>query len=179
MKVSVVMSCYNHEAFVSRAVESVIEQEFEDWEFIIRDDASQDKTARIVAAFEDKRICFLGSGLHLGGAASLNQCIARARGEYIAVINSDDVYLPLRLAVQLSLLEQNKTIGATFSVPQIIDEQSQVMTDGTHPFFFIFRQPNRNRFEWLKFFFSTGTAFVTQACSSEGTPISAWGVTIL
>jgi glycosyltransferase involved in cell wall biosynthesis len=163
MKVSVVMSSYNHEAFVARAIESVIEQEFEDWEFVIRDDASQDQTAQIVAAYDDKRIRFLGSGLHLGAAESLNQCIARARGEYIAVINSDDIFLPHRLAVQLPLLEQNVKIGASFSVPQIIDEQSQVMTSGTHPFFFIFDQPNRNRFAWLNFFFGAEIAFVIRA----------------
>jgi glycosyltransferase involved in cell wall biosynthesis len=154
MKVSVVMSCYNHEPFVSRAIESVIEQEFEDWELVIRDDASQDETARIATAYDDKRIRFVGSSLHLGGAASLNQCIAQARGEYIAVINSDDVFLPQRISAQLPILEENAAIGAVFSVPQIIDEQSQVMTDGAHPYFSIFRQPNRNRFDWLNFFFA-------------------------
>jgi glycosyltransferase involved in cell wall biosynthesis len=154
MKVSVVMSCYNHESFVSRAIESVIEQEFQDWEFVIRDDASQDETARIVSAYDDERIRFLGSDLHLGGAASLNQCIAQARGEYIAVINSDDVFLPPRLSIQLPILEENPTIGAVFAVPQIIDEQSQIIADGAHPYFSIFHQPNRNRFAWLNFFFA-------------------------
>jgi glycosyltransferase involved in cell wall biosynthesis len=153
MKVSVVMSSYNHEAFVSRAIESVIDQTFEDWEFIIRDDASQDDTARIVAAYQDRRIHFLGSGSHLGGAASLNQCIVRAQGEYIAVMNSDDVFLPLRLAEQLPLLEQDTTLGAVFSIPQIIDDQSEVIGGGAHRFFSIFDQPNRSRFEWLNFFF--------------------------
>jgi glycosyltransferase involved in cell wall biosynthesis len=153
MKVSIVMSSYNHEAFVSQAIESVIAQEYQDWEFIIRDDASQDQTPAIAAAYEDERIRFLGSDLHLGGAESLNQCIARARGEYIAIINSDDVFLPSRLAVQLPLLERNATVGAIFSVPQIIDDQSQVITEGAHPFLSIFRQSNRDRFAWLKFFF--------------------------
>ncbi|CAN5739099.1 hypothetical protein BH11VER1_BH11VER1_08620 [soil metagenome] len=156
MKISVVLTSYNHVRFVAEAIRSVLDQDYQDFEFIIRDDGSTDKTPEIILSFKDERIKYLGSGPNLGGAASLNECIKVARGEYIALINSDDVFLPHRLSTQLPILDQQTELGAVFSDAQIIDESGRVATDSNSAYRSIFGQKNRNRFDWLAHFFEHG-----------------------
>jgi glycosyltransferase involved in cell wall biosynthesis len=94
--VSVVMPAYNHERFIAETIESVLCQTFDDLELVIVDDGSTDGTAEVIARFSDPRINYHYQ-YNQDAFNALNNGIEMARGEYIAIINSDDVYLPTRL----------------------------------------------------------------------------------
>src|SRR5271157_850227 len=100
-RLSVIMPSYNHARFVGRAVESVLEQSFGDFEFIITDDGSSDGTPDVIRRFHDPRIDYERFPVNQGGCGATNRCIERAQGEYVALLNSDDFFLPDKLAKQI------------------------------------------------------------------------------
>jgi glycosyltransferase involved in cell wall biosynthesis len=115
MKVSVIMTSYNHEQFVAAAIQSVLDQTFHDWELVIRDDGSTDGTSQVIASFDDPRIRYLGSGSNLGASLSANVCIEAARAPYVAILCSDDIFLPEKLARQVEFLDEHPEVAALFS----------------------------------------------------------------
>lgn len=98
--ISVIMSVYNGEKYLSEAISSVLSQDFSDFEFIIIDDGSTDKSLEVIKSFDDSRIKIV-SRKNRGLIKSLNEGIALARGYYIARMDADDVCLPNRFSVQL------------------------------------------------------------------------------
>ena len=105
--ISVVMPVYNAESFVSAAMESILHQTYSCFELIVVDDGSVDHTWNIIEtlAAHDLRVRPLAAK-HEGQAAALNAGIAAARGDYIALMDADDLALPERLAVQLDFLQR-------------------------------------------------------------------------
>lgn len=112
-KVSVIMPAYNTEKYVGEAIESILNQTFSDFEFIILNDGSTDNTAEIVKEYakKDKRIKFIDNKKNQGFIASLNQCLDVACGEYVAKMDSDDISLPERLEKQVKYLDENPNVG--------------------------------------------------------------------
>lgn len=115
--VSVVMPTYNHALFIGEAIRSVLSQTYQHLELIIIDNYSPDNTEAMIADYakNDPRIRyekFSNKGII---AASRNQGMRRARGEYIAFIDSDDVWLPEKLAKQVEFLEENKEIYLVYT----------------------------------------------------------------
>jgi len=110
--VSVLMSAYNAEKYIAEAIESVLSQTFKDFEFIIVDDGSQDKTLAIIKHYQaqDARIV-LHSHANIGLGSSLNMAIKVAKGEWIARMDADDIMLPNRLEVQIKYLQAHPEIG--------------------------------------------------------------------
>ncbi|EJY54504.1 glycosyl transferase family 2 [Alicyclobacillus hesperidum URH17-3-68] len=104
--VSIVMSAYNEEKVISRAIKSVLTQTYGDFELIIVDDASVDSTARIIADFceRDPRIVFIKNELNLGLTRSLIKGVERARGQFITRIDADDYYGPRKIEIQVSTM---------------------------------------------------------------------------
>ena len=154
-KVSVVMCVYNHEKFVSESIESVINQTYQDWEFIITNDGSTDRTLDIIKQYDDPRITLFSFDKNTGARVARNNSIKHAKGEYIAVINSDDVWLLNKLEKQVNFLDANPDIGAVFTYASFINDQSEDI-GYEHHYGKIFIQHNRNRFEWLRDFFVGG-----------------------
>ena len=105
-KVSVVMSVYNSEPFIRDAINSILGQTFQDFEFIIINDGSTDGSLQIIQSYGDSRIR-ITSQENLGLTKSLNKGIGIARGEYIARQDADDISEPSRLEKQVAVLEQN------------------------------------------------------------------------
>lgn len=105
-QVSVVMPAYNHERFIGTAIESVLNQSFTDLELIIVNDGSRDSTEQVICGFCDPRIRYF-SQENQGAHNALNFGVSQARGRYLAIINSDDVYQKERMAELLALLEQS------------------------------------------------------------------------
>lgn len=97
MLVSVIMPARNAEATVLESIRSVLAQTHQDFELLVCDDASNDATAAIVASVDDPRIRLLRNAAGLGPGPSRDRLIATAKGDYIAVLDADDVYLPGRL----------------------------------------------------------------------------------
>ncbi len=122
---SVVMPLYNHERFVAEAISSVLQQSMQDFELIIIDDGSNDNSARVVSQFNDSRISYHYQE-NQGAHVALNNGCGRARGTYIAILNSDDVFHPDRLQNALNVFNTDEKIGAYFSGYDFIDESSNL-----------------------------------------------------
>ncbi|WP_231189734.1 glycosyltransferase family 2 protein [Haladaptatus sp. DYF46] len=103
--VSVIVPTYNRADAIPRTIESVLSQTLEELELIIVDDASQDDTADVVASYDDDRVQFVQHETNRGASAARNTGIERAEGEYIAFLDSDDVWLPTKLEKQVLTLE--------------------------------------------------------------------------
>ena len=120
-KVSVVMSCYNAEKYLRPAIESILNQTFSDFEFIIWNDGSSDATEEIIKNYADPRIrYFYHENTGLGKA--LNLACKEAIGEYIARMDADDISLPNRLEKEVDFLEKNKSFVLVSSAVNYIDD---------------------------------------------------------
>ena len=119
--VSVVMPLYNAEKYVGEAVESVLSQSYTNFELIIVNDASTDKSVAQVKRIVDRRIVIIENEKNLGIVASRNRGLALAKGKYIAVLDSDDIALPNRLEKQEAFLEANPEYGICGSYYHVIN----------------------------------------------------------
>lgn len=111
--ISCVMPCYNREEYVAEAIESVLNQTFRDFEFIIIDDGSTDNTPEIIEEYakNDNRIIFLQNEENKGISYSRNRANTVAKGKYIAVMDSDDISEPERFEKEIEYLENHEDIG--------------------------------------------------------------------
>ncbi len=105
--VSVLMSVFNEQRFVGQAIESVLRQTYDDFEFIIINDGSTDRSEEVIGTFDDRRIRYLRNEQRQGLARALNRGIAEARGELVARLDADDAALPHRLNVQAAFLQHH------------------------------------------------------------------------
>lgn len=119
-KISVIMPVYNCESYIRESVESILGQSFTDFEFIIIDDASTDRTVEIIKEYDNSRIKLIIKPTNTGYTDSLNMAIKLAKGRYIARMDGDDVSLAHRLAVQYNFLENNKDVLVVGSHYKII-----------------------------------------------------------
>lgn len=123
MRISVIMPTYNSERFVSESIQSVLDQTYQDWELIVSDDGSTDGTVALVDHFQksDDRIRLLSPNGNNGPAHARNLAIAAAQGRYIAFLDSDDLWKPMKLARQLEFM-QERDVAFSFSSYDRIDE---------------------------------------------------------
>lgn len=125
-KISVIMSVYNGERYLGEAIDSILNQTFTDFEFIIVNDGSTDSSLKIIQGYHDKRIRVIDNEANIGLTKSLNKAIKQARGEYIARQDADDISLPNRFEEQLRYFEQHtETVLLGTSIYRI-DEQGKV-----------------------------------------------------
>ena len=123
--VSVIMPAYNEEAYIAEAVSSILNQSWKNLELIVVDDGSTDATAEVVRGFTDPRLRLLENKCNLGIAASANRAIEVSRGEYIALMDSEDISLPDRLTAQVTFLENNRGIAVLGTGSACMDENGQ------------------------------------------------------
>lgn len=109
--VSVIISCYNHENYIEAAILSVINQTYSNIELLVYDDGSRDNSVGVIQRLADQYGFFFQAQANRGLANTLNQGIARARGELIAPFGSDDIMLPERFAHQVPWLMAHPEIG--------------------------------------------------------------------
>lgn len=119
--VTVLMSTLNQAQYLYAATASILNQTYEDFEFIIIDDGSTDETAAILDGFSDPRIVRVHNKQPSTLPVALNQGLALARGEFIARMDGDDIALPERLEQQIAFLEQNSQVGVVGTQVSIID----------------------------------------------------------
>lgn len=110
-KISVIMPAYNAEKYIAEAIESILNQTYTNFEFIIINDGSTDLTEEIILSYKDKRIVYLKNDKNSGIVYTLNRGLNAAKGEYIARMDSDDISLSTRLEEQLSFMENHPEIG--------------------------------------------------------------------
>ena len=130
---TVLMSVYNGERFLSEAVESILNQTFYDFEFIIINDGSTDGTAKILQTYHDKRIKIVRSPDNIGLTKSLNEGLKLARGKYIARQDADDISLPKRLERQISYLEAQPDIALLGTWANSIDKRGKILWEMRPP----------------------------------------------
>lgn len=120
--VSVIMKSYNHASFVAESIESVLGQDFRDFELIIVDDASTDASRQVIERYaeQDPRIRVIFHERNIGISKVVNDGIDAARGKFIAQIDSDDVWVPDKLTKQLAVLEHDEDL-IVWSEGELID----------------------------------------------------------
>lgn len=124
-EVTVLLAVHNGEKYLKQAVDSILEQTFADFEFLIVDDASSDRTPHILAGYQDPRLRIVRNETNLGLTASLNRGLKEARGTYIARMDADDISLNERLEKQLRCFVEQPGIGAAAGWAQKIDEHGK------------------------------------------------------
>jgi hypothetical protein len=123
-RISVLMPVFNDERYIRRAVESICNQYFEDWEMIVVNDGSTDRTAEVLSQISDSRIRVLHRR-NAGIATALNEALALARGEYIARMDSDDVSHPERFKEQVAFLDAHPECGLLGSSCEVVSESGE------------------------------------------------------
>jgi glycosyltransferase involved in cell wall biosynthesis len=119
-KVTVLMSVYNSEQYLHEAIDSILGQTYTDFEFLIINDGSKDKSLEIIKSYTDPRIRLI-SRANKGLTASLNEGIEKAKGEYIARQDSDDVSVQNRLEKEVAYLDSHPSVGLVGSNYTIMD----------------------------------------------------------
>lgn len=105
------MPVYNGEKYIGQAIDSILSQSFGDFELIVIDDGSTDKSAEIVGSYSDKRVRYVANPTNLGLAGARNRTIEVSNGDYLAWLDSDDISLPDRLLKQVALLDEHPNVG--------------------------------------------------------------------
>ncbi len=127
--VSIVTPAYNAEKFIRRTIRSVQSQSFSDWEMIVVDDGSKDKTRQIVESFasKDQRIRLIKMPENSGLAAiTRNRGLKEAKGEFIAFLDDDDIWHPRKLEIQLDYFEKNPTAQIIATYYKIFGDESRM-----------------------------------------------------
>lgn len=156
-KVSVLLANYNGDKHLNEAVSSVLNQTYDDFEFIIVDDASTDSSRKSIESYYDIRMKKYYAEKNRNIAYSLNLALSMASGEYIARIDSDDVWELNKLETQVQYMESHSECGACFTKVNIIDEYSNIANDVYNEYFQLFNDvENKSQKEWLRFFFYRG-----------------------
>ena len=110
--VSIIMPSYNTASFIGETIQSVLNQTYTNWELIIVDDCSTDNTNEVVDTIKDCRIHYLKNEKNSGAAISRNKALREAKGQWIAYLDSDDLWMPEKLEKQIKFMEEN---GYVFS----------------------------------------------------------------
>ena len=118
--VTVLMPVYNGEKYLKEAIESILNQTFKDFEFLIINDGSTDNSVKIIQSFNDLRIRLIHNESNIGLIKTLNKGLKLSNGKYIARMDCDDVSLPKRLSVQINFMEKHPEIGVCGSWVKII-----------------------------------------------------------
>tara|TARA_Y100001958_G_C21248503_1_gene581337 strand:- start:9065 stop:10063 length:999 start_codon:yes stop_codon:yes gene_type:complete len=122
--ISVIMSVYNGEKYIKESIDSILQQTYKNFEFIIVDDRSDDNTEHILTSFTDTRVKLIKNSRRIGQAMSLNKAIIQSKGKYIARQDHDDISVINRLMNQVRFMEKNPKIGLLGSNGILINEQS-------------------------------------------------------
>lgn len=106
--ISIITPCYNSEKYIAETIQSVLNQNFENWEWWIVDDRSSDKSVEVIRQFDDPRIHLITLDKNAGAAEARNKGLEKASGRFITFLDSDDVWLPHFLETSLKFLIENQ-----------------------------------------------------------------------
>ena len=128
-RISVVIPVYNGEPFIAATIESVLAQRCADFELVIMDNVSTDRTCEVVRGFADPRVRLCESQQHVGPGANFNRALGQARGEFVKLLPADDILYPSCLQQQLDVLAdpQNAGIVMVSCLRDVIDEQGRLV----------------------------------------------------
>ena len=156
--ISVLMCTYNRERFLERAINSVLGQTYKDIEFIIVDDGSTDRSEEIIKSCTDSRIQYVKMKRNSFYCYAANCGLTYCRGEYVAFMNSDDVWLPDKLEKQLEFMEENTQYGACFTAVSLMDDEEQDVSDKSEDLRNLFARQHDSQKEWMRSLFYDGNS---------------------
>jgi glycosyltransferase involved in cell wall biosynthesis len=131
-RVSVIVPSYNHASYLRQCLESVLAQDFEDFEIVLVDDVSKDESVEVARSFKDKRLQVHLNEQNLGTYATQNRALDLARGEFVAVLNSDDLWRPGKLRRQMDLWAKHPEAKLCYTLGEQIDPDGKVMECDQH-----------------------------------------------
>ena len=130
--VTIGMSVFNCEETLRQAMVSILNQTYENWEFVVIDDGSTDKTLEFARSFSDSRVRVMSDGQNMGLPVRMNQAVALGRGKYFARMDADDVAYPERLEIQVNYLERHPRVDLLGTRVIIFDGDGHVV--GSYPY---------------------------------------------
>lgn len=131
--VSVLLPVYNAESYVAEAIESILNQTYKNFEFIIVNDGSTDRSEEVILSFSDERIRYYRNEVNLGLIGTLNKSISLSSGKYLARMDNDDICLPERLAKQVAFLESHPEVGVLGTAFYNIDKTGEIFSETAFP----------------------------------------------
>ncbi|GAA4882797.1 hypothetical protein GCM10023311_01140 [Flaviramulus aquimarinus] len=134
-KISVIMAVYNAESYLEEAIDSILEQSFTDFEFLILNDCSTDNSSKILDEYasKDERVKIFTNKENLGLTKNLNKLIKLANGEFLARMDADDISLSKRFEEQINFFENHPDIHIVGTFSQDISENGEVIGERTVP----------------------------------------------
>lgn len=138
--VSIIMTAFNEEKYISQAIDSILAQTYKEFEFIIVDDGSSDSTPDIIKNYRDKRIQFFALPENRGVGAAHAFAIEQAKGEFIAIADADDIHCPDRIFKQLSYLKENKDIGVVDCLVRYFADNEEIKGSTRYSYITNYRQ---------------------------------------
>lgn len=126
MKVSIITPVYNAEKFIENTIDSIIKQTHTDWELLLVDDCSKDNSESIIRRYmeKDSRIKYIKLETNSGAAIARNTAIENSTGKYLAFLDSDDLWEPEKLELQIKFMKENN-IGFTFTSYKVMNEAGE------------------------------------------------------
>jgi len=131
-KVTVYMSAYNHEAYVEQAILSIVNQTYQDFELLVIDDGSSDRTPEILKRLSREHGFYYERQENMGLVRTLNKITPMARGEYLTGCASDDFWPSTRLEDQVAALDANPDSALVHGIPAIVDDSGTITTDARY-----------------------------------------------
>jgi len=126
-KVTVIMSAYNAERFIAESIKSILNQTMRNFELIIINDASKDRTDSIIRRFKDKRIRYFQRKYNKGKSHSVNLAFKKAKGKYACIFDADDIMVNYKLEVSAKILDKYPEHGLVYGDAWVIDEASEII----------------------------------------------------
>ena len=126
--VTVLMTCYNAESTIKESVMSIVNQDFTDWELLLVDNKSDDRSIDQIRFLQDDRIRIVAPPTHLERTAALNFGIKNCRGRYVAILDADDISEPSRLSNQVAMLNADHELVGVGTFFSVIDQEGKEIT---------------------------------------------------
>ncbi|SFU68924.1 glycosyltransferase family 2 protein [Nitrosospira multiformis] len=156
--ISVLTTLYNHEHYIHETLMSAINQTLVPDEIIVIDDASSDNSVSIASQISHPSIHLFPQPNNLGGATTIKGLRA-CKGDFIAILNSDDYWQSSKLQSQINYMQANPNCGAVFTRVVLVDEKGTYWEKNSHQLQLVFGAQNRDRASWLKYMFGSGNPF--------------------
>lgn len=162
--ISIYLPCYNYGHFLEKAVDSILSQDFRDFELLLANDGSTDNTHELCLKYQaqDPRVIYVNNEKNMGIHQTCNKLLALARGRYITGIAADDFYLPRRLSAAYEVIQANPDIDIVFCKTVLVDEKANYLWTTSIPSFLNF--DNIGRDEFREHIRTGGTYFHLSSC---------------
>lgn len=154
--VSILLNVYNGSDYLAACIQSVLDQSYQNFEFIIADDASDDGTLEIIRSFSDPRIRCITRTRRRHIPYTINEALALAKGEWIAHIDHDDLWERDKLQKQMDYVLSHPGVGVCFCQINLIDHENQIINDQFPGIYQMFNTSCASQKEWVRRFFYEG-----------------------